>query len=90
MASWGTVIAFSGFNYSGVTGKFSITSRPGNYFWSNGYSWGNVEVKDKKIIISVHYGTLRLKKIEMKQTGVIELKEPIVLKDGDSKEFMIQ
>lgn len=39
MASWASVIALSGFNYSGINKTMTITSRPGTYFWSNGYAW---------------------------------------------------
>ena len=36
MASWASVLACSGFHYSGVDRTMTFTSRPGVYFWSNG------------------------------------------------------
>jgi len=90
MASWGTVLAFSGFHYSAVTGKFSITSKNGNYFWSNGYSWGNVQVNDKKLIITVNYGKLQLKKLQINTVGELALKQPVILEEGSSKEFVVK
>jgi hypothetical protein len=38
MASWSTILALSGFHYAAVDGTFFITSTPGQYFRSNGYS----------------------------------------------------
>ena len=90
MASWSTLIALSGFNYSGVTGTFTIGAKPGNYFWSNGYSWGNVKVDGDKAIISVHYGNLSLKKFVIKGVGEVEIKQPLKLAEGDSKEFIVK
>lgn len=88
MASWGTIIAWSRFNYSAVTKKFSITPVPGKYFWSNGYAWGIAEVKaDRKILISVHFGELKLSTVELKNTRTINLPKTEILKEGDTKEF---
>ena len=42
MASWSAIIALSDFQYSGIDKSMKITARPGNYFWSNGYSWGTI------------------------------------------------
>ena len=89
MASWSTLIALSGFNYSAVTGTFSIGSRAGNYFWSNGYSWGNVKVDGGKVVISVHYGNLLLKKLVIKGVGELDIKQPVKMAEGDSKEFSL-
>jgi non-lysosomal glucosylceramidase len=88
MASWGTVIAWSRFNYSAVDKRFTITDTPGKYFWSNGYAWGMAEVKsDHKVNISVHYGELKLMSVELKNSRLVELQKPEVLKEGDSKVF---
>ena len=38
----------------------TITSKPGLYFWSNGYSWGICEVKLNEVIIEVLKGSLDL------------------------------
>jgi non-lysosomal glucosylceramidase len=94
MASWATTLALSGFHYSAVSGRFQINPVAGNYFWSNGYSWGNVEVGNEtegktKVRITVHYGTLNLQSVGINLTGSYRAKKPIVLKDGDSMEFTI-
>lgn len=45
MASWGAVIALSGFQYSGVDEIIEFANRPGRHFWSNGSAWGICEVE---------------------------------------------
>ena len=95
MASWATVIALSDFHFSSVDNLFSITSRPGNYFWSNGYSWGNAEIRAEgheklKLIISVHFGSLKVQTIEAKGAGLLKLKKPVTLNEGVSEEFVIE
>jgi non-lysosomal glucosylceramidase len=88
MASWSEILAWSNFHYSAVTGEFSITARPGNYFWSNGYSWGNASVSEKTLTISVHYGSLRLKTVALEGAGgKVDLRSAIVLRDGEEKVF---
>ena len=90
MASWSAIIAISRFNYSGVEKSFSVTSMPGNYFWSNGYSWGNVTVSNHKLLISVHHGSLALKTIHLQGGGSLKLKTAITIKEGATQEFAIQ
>ena len=60
MASWGAVVALSGFSYSGVDRSMGITPRAGRYFWSNGYAWGVCEVSDDEVTIEVCEGSLDL------------------------------
>ena len=64
MASWASILALSGFHYSGVEKQMTFTSRPGTYFWSNGYAWGTCEVKaDGSAVLTVMKGTLQLNKL---------------------------
>lgn len=74
MASWASVIALSGFQYSGVEKKMSITSRPGTYFWSNGYTWGTCTVTLSEVNIKVLRGSLDLKELKV-GTHVVPLKK---------------
>ena len=61
MASWAAVLALSDFHYSGVSKQISFTSRPGNYFWSNGYAWGTCRINpDGSVALNVLKGTLPL------------------------------
>jgi non-lysosomal glucosylceramidase len=87
MAAWSAIIAISRFNYSGVEKSFSITSVPGNYYWSNGYSWGNATVGDHKILISVHFGKLELKSIHLGDSGSLNLKKTVTINENGSQEF---
>ena len=93
MASWSTVLALSKFHYSAVSGTFSISSTPGRYFWSNGYSWGNASVSKGgrggvKVKILVAYGKLELKSVTVtgSPTGV---QETVTLHEGETKEFSV-
>lgn len=84
MASWSAVIALSDFLYSGVDKSIRITSRPGSYFWSNGYSWGNIEVSESDVTIEVLHGSLDLKSLKIGQRKAIPLKN-FILKEGEKK-----
>lgn len=86
MASWASVIAFSGFHYSGVNASMRITSRPGTYFWSNGYAWGSCVVTDTEILLKVLKGGLTLKTLKVGEDKELNLKN-LRLNQGDSKTF---
>jgi non-lysosomal glucosylceramidase len=90
MASWSAFIAFSRFHYSAVDKEFTITTRPGKYFWSDGYSWGNVIVGDNSVLIAVHFGKLEIKSIRLQGGGKLILKTPITIGENDSREFNIR
>jgi hypothetical protein len=66
MASWATIIALSEFSYSGVEQSMTITSKPGTYFWSNGYAWGTCRVSINQATIKVLKGSLLLKQFSLK------------------------
>lgn len=40
MAAWSTVLALTGFHYSGITRRMQLAARPGKHFWSTGRAWG--------------------------------------------------
>jgi non-lysosomal glucosylceramidase len=44
MASWGALLAWSGFRYSAVEKTLRLASRAGRYFWSTGSAWGSYEL----------------------------------------------
>lgn len=84
MASWSAIIALSDFQYSGIDKSMKITARPGNYFWSNGYSWGTIDVSDKDITIEVISGSLQLKSLTVGSEKEIRLKH-FDLIEGDKQ-----
>ena len=59
--------------YSAIEKSMSFTSKPGTYFWSNGYSWGICEVKDKEAVLKVLYGKLSLEKFSLDGIGTRKL-----------------
>jgi len=89
MASWSAIVALSGFHYSGVTHEFTITSAPGNYFWSNGHSWGNATVSSNKVTIVVHYGKLSVQTITLNNGKELKLKKMMTIAENNSSEFTI-
>jgi non-lysosomal glucosylceramidase len=83
MAAWSTILAISRFNYSGVEQKFSMTSAPGKYFWSNGYAWGMATVNGSELTIDMHHGTLPVKSFELKGIGTAALKTTKLIREGE-------
>ncbi|WP_406684722.1 non-lysosomal glucosylceramidase [Seonamhaeicola sp. MEBiC1930] len=83
MMAWGGVLASTGFHYSGVDKSIKFTSKSGVYFWSNGYSWGSCEVKNKSAKINVLYGQLELKSFTLKGLGKKKLRRKTI-SNGES------
>lgn len=78
MASWASVIAMSGFHYSGVEKSMSFTSKMGNYFWSNGYVWGTCMIEGKKATLNVLSGRIELSKFTLDGLGSVMLKNVVL------------
>ncbi len=74
MMAWGGVLAETGFHYSGVDKSMRFTSKPGTYFWSNGYSWGTCEVKNKEASLTVLHGQLELESFSLDGVGTKKMK----------------
>jgi non-lysosomal glucosylceramidase len=74
MASWGAVLALSGFDYSAVKGEMVFASNSGNFFWSNGYACGSCVLSTQgnvaKIELSVLQGDLSLTRFQLRDFGV--------------------
>lgn len=87
MASWASIIALSGFNYSGIDKSMSFTSKPGTYFWSNGYSWGTCRIYKNQVKINVIKGELNLKTIKIGDK-TIKLKD-FHLNENEYKEITL-
>jgi uncharacterized protein (DUF608 family) len=65
MASWASILAWSGFHYSGVEQKMEFTDRVGEYFWSNGYAWGTCKIEKRRAILKVLHGELSIKEFRV-------------------------
>lgn len=74
MMAWAGVLATSGFHYSCVEKSMSFTAKPGTYFWSNGYSYGTCEVKNKEAVLTVLSGELELDSFTLKGLVTKKLK----------------
>jgi uncharacterized protein (DUF608 family) len=89
MASWSALIAISKFRYSGVDKTFAITSVPGNYFWSNGSSWGNAKVGSDEVTITVSHGRLAVKSIHC-GNRTVTLKKTMSVNENGSSVFTVK
>lgn len=87
MSSWATILALSDFRYSGVTKSIGFTSKPGKYFWSNGYSWGMCTITPNTANIEVIKGSLELNELTIKEKK-IKLKN-LSIKEGQNKIFKL-
>jgi uncharacterized protein (DUF608 family) len=84
MASWATLIALSGFHYSGIDRVMTLTSRPGTYFWSNGYAWGACRVEAGSVELQVLKGALSLNTFRLSDGREKKLKN-FTLREGESQ-----
>ena len=78
MMAWAGVLATTGFHYSAVEKSMTFTSKPGTYFWSNGYSWGTCEVKGKTAVLKVFSGKLELNNFTLDGVGKKKLKGKLI------------
>ena len=94
MMAWGSVLAITGFNYSGVDQLMKFNAKDGTYFWSNGYQYGNVKItsegKTKKVELTVLNGSLNLKSFELKQFGKIKFRKEKTFKQNETLTFTIK
>lgn len=86
MASWGAVVAWSGFHYSGVDHSIEFAARPGKFFWSNGTAWGTAEIDSdlKTIVLKTLYGSLEIRKIGLKDHDHRTYSKPVMVDDKNS------
>lgn len=95
MASWGAVLALTGFQYSGVdcTMQFAAAERPLQWFWSNGSAWGVAKQQPGRdtidVEITVLHGSLRLKKLVLKGYGTAELAETSAIGEKQSAKLTV-
>lgn len=87
MASWAEVLALTGFHYSAVNNTIGFKALKGTYFWSNGYAYGTVKLRDrgyaKQIEFKVLNGSIAFREFHLKGYGIHKFKELQQLKPGD-------
>ena len=82
------VPAWTGFQWSGVTGTMRFAAREGKWFWSNGHAWGTCEQREtgKGIEVTLHvlYGSLTLQRLEVKGVGAFAVRKAVTIRGGES------
>ncbi len=80
MASYSGLLAYTGFEYSAVTGTMKFNDLEGTYFWSNGYQYGTVELVNKNgqktAALTVLNGSVELRTFEL------DGYKPLIFKNG--------
>ncbi len=95
MASWAEVLAFTGFEYSAVTGTMIFDAAPQKttWFWSTGEAWGTFSqepnAKGYKVHLQVRGGQIRLQKLEVRDVGELVSDKVQILKDGQELQEVI-
>jgi uncharacterized protein (DUF608 family) len=91
MAAWAGVLAWTGFEYSGVTKtmKFNPADGDGTYFWSNGYAFGTIAINNSDINLKVIGGKLELSSFKLGDK-TNKLKQGLVLSEGENSTFSIK
>jgi non-lysosomal glucosylceramidase len=94
MASWSAVLALTGFHYSAVNKSMSFNATEGKHFWSNGYQYGTVEIKDKSKKKSIRLTTindeLTLNSFSLNGFGSTKFDESIIVIPGQTVNFEIE
>ncbi len=92
MASWAGVIAKSHFLYSGVDKMIRFIDKSGEYFWSNGKSWGMCNIKKSNqnyyINFKVLYGSVQIDKFQLGEKYVKTFKKTKLV--TENKELKIK
>ena len=93
MAAWAGILAYTGFQYSAVNKTMNFNAKNGQYFWSNGYQYGTLEVngsgKEKTVTLTSRNGDLPLNSFTLNGYGIIKFKKGKIFKEGESSEFAI-
>jgi non-lysosomal glucosylceramidase len=96
MSSWSPLIAYTRFHYNGYNGEMTIRAEEGNYYWSNGYAYGTIDVTKygNKFTanLKVEAGSLELKTLAFLDQNNIEVnalkvKGETLIKEGNSIEL---
>ena len=90
MASWGAVLALSGFHYSAVERelRFAASPRPAQWFWSNGSAWGTFAQRPgprgTAVELKLLHGTLELRRLSLAGAGAVEWSRARRIKAGQT------
>lgn len=94
MAAWAGILAYTGFHYSAVEKTMSFNPREGTYFWSNGYQYGTLTVKDesggKQVTILSRNGDFPLAEFILNGYGTIKLRQGTTIREGKEESFVVK
>lgn len=94
MAAWAGILAYTGFQYSAIDKNMAFNPEEGKYFWSNGYRYGIVEIKDngnnKSVILNSLNGDLTLKSFMLNGFGQLNFEELRRFESGQAIAFEIE
>ena len=84
MASWGTLVAWTGVRHDAVDGVFTLRPRNGRarYSWSTGDAWGTVTVAgDGSLRLEAREGSIRVREVRAGDWGTVRFVE-VAVTDG--------
>jgi hypothetical protein len=88
MASWGAVLALTGFHYSGIDQALTLAPNDGLAFWSNGYAYGSIDQKmagvNRRVTITLVKGSLGIRELRLSGFGRAAFDSPRVIREGES------
>ena len=91
MASWGAVLALTGFHYSAVDQTLRLAPVEGESFWSNGYAYGTARQKkageNRKVTIASLKGDLSFRALTLTGYGSRLFDAPCLVRAGESLTF---
>jgi non-lysosomal glucosylceramidase len=94
MASWGLIVALTGFHYSAVTGRLQFAPSPSKvrWVWSSGDAWGTLEQTPNddgvQLRLIVDHGTIEIRELLVGRLAVPDLR-PGVRQTGDVLELTL-
>ena len=81
-------LAWTGFEWSGVTGTMRFAAREGRWFWANGEAWGMCEQQKSgdgvQVRLQVLYGSLTCRHLEIIGVGKTVLDTAATLQERES------
>jgi uncharacterized protein (DUF608 family) len=83
MASWASVLALTGFQYSALDKTIKFKNQVGKWFWSNGYAWGTCEISEDFIMLAVKKGRLDVNQVMLENEIVSEFEEMQRIEEGE-------
>jgi hypothetical protein len=93
MASWGALLALTGFHYSGVERTMTLAPHQGEHFWSNGAAWGTCVLTEQdgkwSIQLRVRHGALEVSRFSLRGVGDAQFDPARTLHEGDVLEFSV-